>query len=1363
MPARALVRLARRFRPASTRLFAAKLLIWGAAIAVVLVGVQLSGIGAAHHQAAAPAPAASAAKSRSLAAGPFAPLIAAAGPAPSAPASGASSAAYNKLRAVTCPNAAGGVCEYGSGVVEKNGKYYTKAEIQNLDKAIGLLPAWRWGSAVQLYSNTGIGGFLFNAVSDAILPALASACFVIASWIWQLLLAIIAWGLSANIIGALGGSINEAFKGLADNLTNAGLWALIGFGVVLVSLRTLLKGNVTRVLTLVLTFVLPTATMWALASSVGNTKGSGLNAPGTPAWIAATGTNMLQTVSSELTRPISALKGSSSAAAVANNQSSLVPNCAQYDAVLYGYYNSLVNQSGAGGGLTALDDVSYLWQSAFESDWEIAQFGSVANGTRMVCHQLERNANISPQEQQAIAAAAYPGAAPSVQVFTTGTNRKKAEAQTFFWAACAGPGGSMAPRLGWSMNGSGSGESTGGGLAHSDCNTWWQSGSMSGKLQWATGGDLQSATTPPAGASATTTKALGSVYSTVTAYWGWNSAQRLLEGLFALVTSFIYLWTLGGLAIGCVIAEVGCVLMFILLPVTLTALSAGALTGGESRLGKKMLKLTAGFMASKLVFNVVLFALLQIIYLGEALLTTNGSGLDGIMQAVIPIAALFLLRKLLMYVRLGDITKVGGAVGLASAAAVRATGDARLLNATHAGFARAGKIADLSAFGVGKSLGRATGRAARFGARKIDQKTDLSTRLNLAARKTQLLGRTDKDGNVREQGLAQQVAWFGALVNAGARTKALAPLLMSSYEHQAGMAAGEARLRKNARAQISQVRAERREWIAATSGMSREQRAAATARRLAAADATLRVAGSKHNRFEAPGADGKTKLHATPLLEANESYSDRDLASIMKVAAGEYGVEENQVVGSHLGFATLQMPHQGRANGTGRTVGTTRKRGAEQAMDLSKDVLNYMDFDLLRRRDGESMDAWNYRLNHYRLAAGGIDAEGNPTDYLAASGIDLSTAAGKAMWAADQRGEHTPIANVKATLAADVIADIDRRSRELDALGGFSGRGFDASAREQAVTDAVALAHTVSGFAEGARTRVEGAGSTISRTIVEYQQNETKLPELRQRLGNAENVVVTINHDLEQQQSRLVRLQREAASAGERASTFEVEVRSGRSNDRAQLERLVAEAAEKSTAAQKVEVGLADLEARRTSASETRDSLQAQVRRISAEMESAPERLEELRSELFDAAHAAVDQAAEAETEAVKLKLFAEIQRGERSFDEIQYDAVEAEKAIKKKVKQAEDALARQENAILQAEGSDAVKQAIGEMQRYASGLARSASDLVGAEMGRTAKEWKASEAVRAALDARYSHDSTPQTVEDLWGKKALERARFPR
>lgn len=1324
-------RLLDRLRPASPRLFAIKALIWLAAAVIVVVGVQVAGIGFGSGPGAAPTVTAASAA---------VPAVVTNQPsAAQAPPLGNSGGGWDfaPITNATCATGAT-YCEYGQPIKynKVTGQFDVSPENEdNLSKAVNLLPAWRWGGSVQMYSNEGISDWLFNSVANAILPAVATICFTTASWIWQLLLAIIAWGLSADVIGTLGDAINGAFAGLANNLNGAGLWGIIGFGVLFIVLRMLLKGQVTRILSVVLMFLIPTATMWALAAMVNNSPssgpGSGTQAAGTPAWVASVGTNLLQETSQSLTQPIGTLAGGSgSAAAIAQEENKVTPNCAQYDAALYAYYDSLAGQSGSASGMSALDDVSYLWQSAFETDWEIAQFGTTTGGARLVCHQLERNANVPATEQQAIALTAYKGLipttydaadpskdVPNIGVFLPNSDRKTEEGNMFYWDAClaaspsqlhAEPGWSVEPKnspfsyVGSSsklVDGKLAGPAGGGGIADdsgkNDCQHWWTTGDMRGKLKFDTENSLQTATlTPPyyTGDSNACTncnwstqeqQVLKAVYSTVNAYWGHNLAQRMLEGLLAMVTAFVYLWSLGGLAVGCVAAEVGCVLMFILLPVTLTALSAGALTGGNSKMGRKMLKLTGGFMASKLVFNLVLFALLQIIYISQRLLNHNGDGLNGIMQAILPVLAILLLRKLLSYIGLGDITKVSGAVGLASAAAVKATGDKKMLEATHAGFRKAtGRVGDLSAGSAARAGARATARMGKFAGRKLDQHTDLSNRLNLAERKTNLLGRKDKDGNVVERGLAQQVAWFGALVDAAGKNKRLAPLLASSVENQAGMRALQARQTAAARKTVATERALRREQIAATRGMTREQRIADTEKRLAASEERRRVDGAKRNvlGWEKDAAGNLVPVMAGKLT-AGETYSDDEVRAIMKQAADGFGVEEDQVVGSHLGFATELMPHSARANGTGRTVAQERKMAPGQGLDMSKDGVLYLDWETTRRKDGESMTAWNYRLGEYRQKLGAVDASGNLVDWVEhMTGTSLDSAEGRSWYEADQRGEITPIAtSVKASLPSSVIADIDRRAAMLDAEGGMSGRGFDAT-RVQVVEDKVRQAHDAGAAIDDRRKEVESVANQMARILSDHKSNQLKLPDLMAKRDAAKDPT-------------------------------------------------------------------------------TQAALSSQVDQISRELETAAARLGELRPQLFQAAHASIGDARAAQSEAVTLKFFAEIQRGERTFDAIQFDAVEAEKAITKATKQAQDTLARLEDAVIKANDPDTARKATQELQSWATRMAAEAANEVDSAMGRVRKELKEFQNVQDAISARYSFVG-PQLPEDVWGREVLKR--FP-
>lgn len=157
-----------------------------------------------------------------------------------------------------------------------------------------------------------------------------------------------------------------------------------------------------------------------------------------------------------------------------------------------------------------------------------------------------------------------------------------------------------------------------------------------------------------------------SVRDTVLAYWGHNTAEKMAAGVLVLVTAVIYAWALGGLAVGTLIAQVGLIVMLILLPATLLMLAMPSQTAKRNPIGVRLLRTTAGFLAAKLLLLIVMVLLLQIIQTIELLLDNPSS----YWQMIIPLVALFVVRKLLKVAGLGNLTSLSGAVGMATSAAL---------------------------------------------------------------------------------------------------------------------------------------------------------------------------------------------------------------------------------------------------------------------------------------------------------------------------------------------------------------------------------------------------------------------------------------------------------------------------------------------------------------------------------------------------------------------------------------------------------------------------------------------------------------------------------------------------------------------
>lgn len=176
--------------------------------------------------------------------------------------------------------------------------------------------------------------------------------------------------------------------------------------------------------------------------------------------------------------------------------------------------------------------------------------------------------------------------------------------------------------------------------------------------------------------------------SMVIAFKGFNPMQRLSLSLLAVITAVIYVYALGFLALGTFMAKFGLVLMIIALPAALLLLAIPSASGSQSgpgRIGRKMLRMTGGFLMSHGMLTFVLGLILSMILVFEAVFSGNGIGVfgaslvpngdgGGFIHALIPLAALFVVRTVLKAAGLGDLGSIQGALGMPLAAALSVAG-----------------------------------------------------------------------------------------------------------------------------------------------------------------------------------------------------------------------------------------------------------------------------------------------------------------------------------------------------------------------------------------------------------------------------------------------------------------------------------------------------------------------------------------------------------------------------------------------------------------------------------------------------------------------------------------------------------------
>jgi len=643
------------------------------------------------------------------------------------------------------------------GLTGPPGYYYSDAG--NNSNFINLLPAFRWtGATGSLYSNYGDNFLGGDVITASAITAIASIIFLLSSFIWWLLLEIIKFGLTANLVLDAAHAINGGFATLANTLGSSGIiWimVLIAGGV---GLKMLLKRRLSHVMSMALGFILPIAAVMALASFADptgaclksnnsqacsgiNTNGTpssqagyGEGAKGSPAWLALQGDTYVNTLvgyvatgftSLSATNPASLANGSSSTAA------SSAPTCNAYIGALYEQYNDFNNQAnGPNSNMATIPTISYLWQSAYLNFWNQAQFGSSEYASLASCHVLEDNNNTPVGEQYAIMQIAYPKAITTQNPSTNfksinpsrdpialsggdGSADKNYDTEVFGWDACQYSGGTWGFRPGWatlnagSENGSTQGSST--------CANWWAgnygSGGTDTNFQWNTLASLQGAATGPP-QNGDTEAQIQQAASIPYSFWGHNVGQRMLSSLMAGIVSVIYLWALGPLALGSALAQIGLVMMLILLPATLFFLAfptdpVNRSRAGPSGIGGRMLRITGGFFLAKFATLLVITLLLAMITVMENAIS-GFSGLGTFAQLFIPIAALMVLRLLLKKAGMGNITSLSGALALPTAGAMAVAGEqgmARLVQE------KASKIGDKT--GLNK-LDRAGKRTARL-------------------------------------------------------------------------------------------------------------------------------------------------------------------------------------------------------------------------------------------------------------------------------------------------------------------------------------------------------------------------------------------------------------------------------------------------------------------------------------------------------------------------------------------------------------------------------------------------------------------------------------------------------------------------
>jgi hypothetical protein len=883
------------------------------------------------------------------------------------------------------------------------------------------LPAWRWRQMTGLEMAPG----WFSGAANVPLSALAELLFLISSFIWSALLFVLRYGTSLDVLaGTAGASINDGFVSLGQALQRSGVWVVALLLAFFTAGRMLLKGSISGLVSMVVGLLVPLGLLFAMTALTTNPSAkvdrNGLPI-GSPAWIGVTGVRMVDQIGNAVGNGLSGLPQSTGASASTADGTV----CDAYRQQLVDLEERQTRADRADANAMAL--VSRMWETSFLSSWMSAQYGSVDAGSTMYCFDLEARLGVDPQQQADLLRDATDGrlTISSAAFLSSTPDNTDDRAKIFMFAACAPDPttGKVSSQPGWAALG---------GPSDDDCNEWLSSGETTG-VAWGTSGELSRARN-----RASRTSDATFTYNTVRAVWGHNSVQRITEGIVAVITAVVYLYVLGGISVGAILAQYGLFLMLILFPVTLVMLALPSSSGRRNQTGVRMLKITGGFFFAKMALTLVLSLLVVSSTLLGSLIPARAGGSLGagsmlsLAHAFVPLVSLFLVRKLLTTLGLGDITKLSGAVGLSAATSAAATGDRRFRTQVSKGMAesRAGRMASrVDARVKDRTVGAAQRKAARAKASAKSAWSASDTR----ARLDPLVGRKDAEGNVvassalargranlharKAQAVANGLGWAtanGAKFGGNRVQKALggSKVMRQAWEDHITKAHGAKEAHTLARESTQRMQ----ELNKSLSGKTRSER--------------------QHTQREWVDGliDNASSAHLATLGIDKESglLNAEDRQKLTNEAMTLWGVRNPDALTKHTlsseeGGPPIVVSGQGRRGPGGTVAGRFEGMGVS-ASELHQLLRHNPEMMLLppevqRRHAGESESQHHSRLLVTSIAMGLRDTEGVPIDATARTGLSddqIEHELTKAL-----RGEANVFDTIPANVSAQTLATVD--------------------------------------------------------------------------------------------------------------------------------------------------------------------------------------------------------------------------------------------------------------------------------------------------------------------------------------------------
>lgn len=629
------------------------------------------------------------------------------------------------------------------------------------------LPVFRWTEHLNLPDKFG-----FLEISSKISHSIAGLVFSISALIWGLVLQLVRFSMTSNIVNVIGTTIDAAFVQMWVLFNSSGLVAIAAIAAVVVAVLAIIKGRLGEAVKSILGGVLVLGILQFMATGAlggGPADGSKheitINAKevtgdkvvtsrdlvvGRPSWIAMTVSEQVNKLSTNLGSFFGVADGVAANTKAPGEDGGI--SCTWYNQRLASTYQDR-SPGDNSDGESVLLMTSYVWQRTLLDNFGMAVFGSGESSNYLLCHYLEGQTNVRADYRQAIAlgnGSPYSGMALGPFI-NPPQDTWHYQSELFSFAVCKSRNEA---RSGWGHIHHYANDPKN---AAERCDGWWKDttgGGMSmnpsseggGIMDWNGFGRLYRDTLGERGYSKLTDAAnadaihkdLQLVYGTVSSFWGYGGA--LIYSFASLALAVLFGFAFGGAALGALLAQLVLVVMLLLLPWTLIILAFPTKSGDRSSMGMKLLRLTLMSFGAKVVFMVVLgltILIMALLYqIGDALTSGSSYFVRMLWGLIVPIATIYLTRKIMKMMGMGQMTGLTGGLKFATAAMHQGSDGAWLSSKT--------TQAQRSSTGAGTSkIGSAIRGAASKGKDAVADKA----RNSVAARKTNsLLERKNADG-----------------------------------------------------------------------------------------------------------------------------------------------------------------------------------------------------------------------------------------------------------------------------------------------------------------------------------------------------------------------------------------------------------------------------------------------------------------------------------------------------------------------------------------------------------------------------------------------------------------------------------------